>query len=82
MLHDYIYIKFNVAVNLIYKNLSDVFYAEEMRKFHIAWGAAWLIRYGGLSISNIYFPLREIIKGKKMTSQNKQDLLTYLSKFN
>ena len=80
MFHDYLYIKFNVAVNLKYKHLADLKYCQEMRKFKISWGSVWLVRYVGLLISTIYFTPREIlITKKKFTQKNKKDLLKYLN---
>lgn len=83
MLHDYIYIKFNVAVSLCYKYLADKFYSLEMRKFHISWGSVWLVRFFGLTLSTIVFTPREYFYNKKrITSEQKTAFKIYINKLN
>lgn len=73
MLHDYLYIKYNVAVNLKAKYLADKLYCQQMRNFKISWGAVWLIRFTGLTLSSIVFIPREKYITKKIFSKKQKE---------
>lgn len=68
MLHDYLYIKFNVAVNIKAKYYADLFYCQQMRNFKVSWGAVWLVRFSGLTLSGLFFIPREKFYNKKFFS--------------
>lgn len=72
MIHDYMYIKFNVAVNIKAKYYADLFYCQQMRYFKISWGSVWLVRFLGLTLSGLYFIPREKYYTKKTFSSNQK----------
>ena len=83
MVHDYLYIVFNVAVNPKAKWLADLLYIKLMRYFKVSWGASWLVRFGGLFISTLPFMFREyVIKGKRYTKENKKDFTELINSLN
>lgn len=74
MVHDYLYVVFNVAVNWKAKYIADVIYAKLMRIFKVSWGAAWVVRFGGLLITTPFFYCREKYYNKKVyTTTNRKE---------
>lgn len=80
MLHDYMYINFNVAVNWKYKFISDKIYSEEMERIGLSWEVTW-VRFGLLLITHLLFTPYEIIRGKRMNNTNKFNFLKIYSFF-
>lgn len=71
MLHDYLYLTYNVAANYKYKWLADWIYAREMERGGGSAYATWS-RFIGLTIfGGIFFTPFKIIKGTKMSRLNK-----------
>jgi hypothetical protein len=70
MLHDYIYIMFNVAVSWKYKFYADKMYAEEMERMGHSWEVTW-VRFGLLMITHLLFTPYELIRGKIMNSNQR-----------
>lgn len=83
MLHDYLYIKYNVAVNVYYKLLADYLYCTEMRKFKVSWTLVWVVRFLGLSLSGLLFiPYTILIRKKTLSSLQKKLFKQLLVNFN
>ena len=70
MLHDYMYVKFNVSVNLKNKFKADLLYCKLLRKFNASWSSVWIVRFLGLIISSPFFALYKKIKYKLVHSKN------------
>jgi hypothetical protein len=81
MIHDYIYIKYNVSSNIKYKWYADLIYATEMEKMGCSAYSTWS-RFIGLTIFGglLYSPIT-YLKGIKMTKQNKINILDLYTKF-
>lgn len=74
MLHDYMYLNYNVASSYKYKWKADLLYALEMQRGGGAAYSTWS-RFIGLTIfGGIFFTPFKIFKGKKM---NKNDKLSF-----
>lgn len=71
MLHDYLYLHYNVASNYKYKWLADYLYAREMERGGGSAYATWS-RFIGLTIfGGIFFTPYKIFKGLKMSVLDK-----------
>ncbi len=71
MVHDYLYIQYNVAVDVKAKWKKDLLYIKLMREFKVSWGASGLVRFGGLVLSFLPFMCREyFIKKKRYTKED------------
>jgi hypothetical protein len=68
MVHDYLYITYNVAVDFRAKLTTDLLYIKLMRTFKVSWGASWLVRFGGLLLTTLPFMFREYFITKKRYS--------------
>lgn len=80
MVHDYLYIIFNVAVDFKAKYLADLIYIKLMRYFKVSWGASWLVRFGGLLLSTIPFMFREyFINKKRYSKDNKREFIALVN---
>lgn len=83
MVHDYLYIIFNVAVDIKAKYIADLIYIKLMRYFKVSWGASWLVRFGGLLVSTLPFMIREYFyKGKRYTKENQKDFENLINSLN
>lgn len=76
MIHDYLYIKFNVAVSWEYKYMADLIYAKEMeimgQSAFVSWG-----RFGLLLIfGHLIFTPLELIRGKRMSEEQRNDMMS------
>lgn len=81
MIHDYLYIKYNVAVSWKYKYLADLIYAKEMeimgQSAFVSWG-----RFGLLIIfGHLIFTPIELIKGKRMNEKQRNIVMDLYNKF-
>jgi len=80
MLHDYLYIKYNIAVNWKLKYYGDVIYALEMERLGISYGTTWG-RFILLVLSQIIFTPYQLLKGKRMDSEQKSGFMNIIKKF-
>lgn len=80
MLHDYMYIEFNVASNIKFKFYSDKLYAKEMERMGQSWEISW-VRFSLLSLSTIFFTPYQLIIGKRMSNKQKKDFLEIYNTF-
>lgn len=80
MIHDYLYIKYNVAVSFINKFYADLIYCKLMREFKIPFFSVWVIRFTGLSLSGLFFIPREYFYNKKRISlKQKLDFKNFIN---
>lgn len=71
MLHDYLYLTYNVAANIKYKWKADWLYAREMERGGGAAYSTWS-RFIGLTIfGGLFFTPYKLIKGQKISKINK-----------
>lgn len=71
MLHDYLYITYNVSSNYKYKWKADLLYALEIQRGGGSLYSTWS-RFLGLTIfGGLFFTPFKIFKGQKMTLLNK-----------
>jgi len=73
MIHDYMYIKFNVAVSWRLKYYADIIYTLEMERMGISYSTTWVRFVLLLLISHLLFTPYELIKGKRITKQQRID---------
>ena len=72
MIHDYMYLAYNVASDVKYKYKADLIYAYEMEKMGGSAYSTWS-RFAGLTTFGFFFYLFKKLTGKKMTDRNKQN---------
>lgn len=72
MLHDYLYVRFNVSVNFKQKYYSDIIFTKELERMGHSWEVSW-IRFGLLTLSGIFFTPYQFIKGKRMSKEQRKD---------
>lgn len=70
MIHDYIYLTYNVSSDVIAKFNADLIYAHEMEKMGGSAYATWS-RFAGLSTFGLLFLAFKKITGHKMSSSDK-----------
>ena len=79
LVHDYIYLKFNVASSFSYKNRADKLYKQMLFDFGKGKTTAW-VRKAGLDVSGyIYFSLFNRLKNGKMKDEQKTEFIKFLN---
>jgi len=82
MVHDYMYVKYNLPVNFKHKIKADIFYCKLLRKFNISWWSVWVVRFLGLLISTPFYGLYKKVKYNQTHSlQNSLEFNIYINKF-
>lgn len=81
MLHDYLYVTLNVAVNLKYKYYADIIYALEMERMGSSAYSTWSRMVGLTLLGGLFFTPYEYLKGKRITNKMKQEMNNIYSKF-
>lgn len=75
MIHDYLYLRYKVSVNIKYKWYADLIYALEMEKMGCAAYSTWT-RFTGLTVfAGIFFTPIQYLKGKRMSKEDKLELV-------
>jgi len=81
MIHDYMYIKFNVSVNLKYKFICDKIFSLEIERCGLPWEISW-VRFGLLTLSTIVFTPFKYLTGVRMDDKQKIELSEIIKSFN
>lgn len=74
MLHDYLYINYNAAANVLYKLMADWIYAREMQRMGVHTFTAWS-RYAGLATVGLLFTPYVYLKGRRIHKKDKKTML-------
>jgi hypothetical protein len=72
MLHDYLYVKYNVSVNVKYKWYADLIYAKEMERMGSTY-STWS-RFIGLTLFGGLFYTNNVFSGKRMSPEQKTEM--------
>lgn len=80
MIHDYMYVKFNVSVNLKYKFICDKIFSLEIERCGLPWEISW-VRFGLLTLSTIVFTPFKYLTGVRMNGDNKKEFVKTIKKF-
>lgn len=81
MIHDYMYIKFNVASNLKYKFICDKIFSLEIERCGLPWEISW-VRFGLLTLSTLIYTPYRMLSGDNMSDEDKIEFNNLIKKFN
>lgn len=81
MVHDYLYIKFDLSGKFKKKFKADLLYAKLLRKFNVSWVSVWLVRFLGLIISTPIFALYKCLIKPTYSVSSDDEFNTYITRF-
>lgn len=82
MIHDYMYVKYNLPVNFLNKIKADYIYCKYLRKFNISWWSVWAVRFCGLVASSpIYAVYKKVKFNQTHTNQDSLEFINYIKDF-